>query len=96
MLSYVIGTSYISKYNLKRHLDGNAHRIAVASDTHTSASDTACTSSVSGFSHSQPKINISLEKASKEAYTKLFNTAYNIVIDGKPFLDFEYIVNQIT
>ncbi|KAK6191133.1 hypothetical protein SNE40_002874 [Patella caerulea] len=44
-------------------------------------------------SSDQPRIDATMKSSSVEAYSKLFNTAYNIVVHGKPFIDFSYIVN---
>ena len=68
---------------------GKAHGIALHASTQSPDSEAAADVTVI---HPQPGIKESMKEASKDAYKKLFNTAYNIAIHGKPFIDFEYVV----
>ena len=79
MLSYVHGTSYVSKCNVTRHLTGKAHQVAIEADQSCPLEQRILkNSAVVSSGPKQTRIMVSMETAAQEAYYKMFTTAYEL------------------
>ena len=75
MLSYIEGTSFVSKHTVERHLAGKAHNISLEAE---SAKDDDERLPIDLTVTKQPKINSILLSTSKEAYRRMMGAAYSV------------------
>ena len=95
MLAYVDGTACVAKCNVMRHLSGKAHLIAIWAEEGTKSEQRlseGATLATSLGAH-QAKITTSLENAAREAYRKMFTTAYELAVTPTmPLQHFEVLI----
>ena len=77
MLAYVDGTSYVAKCNVMRHLSGKAHLIAIWAEQGTTSEQRLSEDAIGAH---QTKITTSIDNAAREAYRKMFTTAYELAV----------------
>ncbi len=90
MLAYVDGTSYVAKCNVMRHLSGKAHLIAIWAEQGTTSEQRLSEDAIGAH---QTKITTSIDNAAREAYRKMFTTAYELAVTPTmPLQHFEVLI----
>ena len=91
MLSFVVGTNFVTKHSIFRHFTGKAHIIALEAERSKPQDECILIEGSSGCS--QPRVTTVLEKSSTDLYKKMFNTAYELAM--RPTMPFRHFSTLI-
>ena len=97
---YVTGSKFVTKWTVLRHLESVQHKVAMEQEQLAGPSMTSPdvielpeSQAKKMSDKKQPRIDVKMEKCSRDAQKRLIKTAYLMAVDGQPLTSFKTLIN---